>query len=111
MGDNQKKEKKATQNKLSASFLRKGLKIFWSTLAGGLALFVLLFFLISQGMLGVMPTFEELENPFISQASIIFSEDGTELGSYFIENRNDVDFLLLSPNVVKALLATEDGRY
>ncbi len=111
MGDNQKKEKKATQNKLSASFLRKGLKIFWSTLAGGLALFVLLFFLISQGMLGVMPTFEELENPFISQASIIFSEDGTELGSYFIENRNDVDFRQLSPNVVKALLATEDARF
>ncbi len=67
--------------------------------------------MISQGKLGVMPTFEELENPFISQASIIYSEDGLELGSYFIENRKDINFTDLSPDLVNALVSTEDIRF
>ena len=85
--------------------------IFWSLFVLGFGVGFLLFVLISQGQLGVMPTFEELENPFISQASVIYSEDGEELGSYFIENRKDVDFRELSPNVVNALVATEDIRF
>jgi len=85
--------------------------ILWSVFLGGIAIVLLLFMLISQGKLGIMPTFEELENPFISQASVIYSEDGEELGSYFIENRKDVDFRELSPNVVNALVSTEDIRF
>ncbi|NPD44911.1 penicillin-binding protein 1A [Lentimicrobium sp. S6] len=90
---------------------RKWIIIFWSLFITAFGLGFLMFVLISQGKLGVMPTFEELENPFISQASVIYSEDGEELGSYFIENRKDVDFRDLSPNVVNALVATEDIRF
>ncbi|NOR86636.1 MAG: penicillin-binding protein, partial [Bacteroidales bacterium] len=85
--------------------------ILWSAVIGVTAILVLMFIMISQGKLGIMPTFEELENPFISQSSVIYSEDGEELGSYFIENRKDVDFRELSPDLVNALIATEDIRY
>ena len=90
---------------------RKWIIILWSLFFGSIAVVLLMFTLISNGNLGVMPTFEELENPFISQASVIYSADGEELGSYFIENRKDIDFRDLSPNVVNALVATEDIRF
>lgn len=89
----------------------KWLILFWSLFIGAFGITFLLFILISQGKLGVMPTFEELENPFISQASVIYSEDGEELGSYFIENRKDVEIRDLSPNLINALVATEDIRF
>ena len=89
----------------------KFIAFLWIAFLGGIAILLLLFFMISQGKLGVMPTFEELENPFISQASIIYSEDGLELGSYFIENRKDIAFTDLSPELVNALVATEDIRF
>lgn len=96
--------------KKKPSFM-KWILILWSSFIGVLLIILLLFTLISQGKLGVMPTFEELENPFISQSSVIYSEDGEELGFYFIENRKDVNFRELPPNLVKALLATEDIRF
>ena len=85
--------------------------ILWSIFFGTIGLLMLLFVLISQGKMGIMPTFEELENPFIAQASVIISEDDKELGSYFIENRKDIEFRDLNTNVVNALIATEDIRY
>lgn len=90
---------------------RKWIFILWGSFILGISILIILFILISQGQLGVMPTFEELENPVISQASVIYSEDGEELGSYFIENRKDIEFRDLSPNLVNALIATEDVRY
>jgi len=89
----------------------KFILILWLTFLGGISIVLLLFVMISQGKLGIMPTFEELENPFISQASIIYSEDGEELGSYFIENRKDITYEDLSPNLINALVATEDIRF
>lgn len=99
------------ENKEKKYPYRKWIIIFWSLFIAAFGLGFLMFVLISQGKMGVMPTFEELENPFISQASVIYSEDGEELGSYFIENRKDIDFRELSPNVVNALVATEDIRF
>lgn len=89
----------------------KWILILWSAFVGFALIFFLLFYLIAQGYLGVMPTFEDLENPQISQASVIYSHDGEILGTYFIENRRDVNFRDLSPNLVNALVATEDVRF
>ena len=58
-----------------------------------------------------MPTFEELENPKSSLASEIISSDGKVIGKYYIENRSNVGFAGISPNVVNALIATEDARF
>ncbi len=69
------------------------------------------FYLISIGKMGFMPDFKVLENPKSSIASEIISEDHVLLGKYYRENRTIVNFRDLSPNLVNALLATEDIRF
>ncbi len=102
------KDEKTPQPK--KSYL-KWILILWSIFIGFGLLFILIFYLIAQGYLGVMPTFEELENPKISQASVIYSMDGETLGSYFVENRRDITYDELPPHLVNALMATEDIRF
>jgi penicillin-binding protein 1A len=73
---------------------------------------VLIFFLAtSWGWLGFMPTFEELENPKSNLASEVISADQVVLGKYYLENRTVVHYSELSPNLVNALIATEDSRF
>lgn len=62
-------------------------------------------------MLGELPTFEELENPDLSLATELYSADSVLLGKYYRQNRSPILFEDLSPNVVEALIATEDVRY
>ncbi len=40
-----------------------------------------------------------------------FSNDGRLLGRYYIENRSNVSFGEISPNLINALIATEDSRF
>lgn len=58
-----------------------------------------------------LPTFEDLENPNNKMASQVFAMDGSLLGRYYVENRVLVTYDQLSPNLVNALIATEDVRY
>lgn len=67
--------------------------------------------LASLGAFGKLPTFEELENPRSNQASIIYSSDGQILGKYYVENRVNVEYEEISPNVINALVSTEDERF
>ncbi|MCB0804213.1 MAG: transglycosylase domain-containing protein [Bacteroidales bacterium] len=90
---------------------KKFIIVFWSLFVLAIASIVLLFSLISQGRLGYIPTFEELENPKSNLASEIYSDDGELLGKYFIENRTDVTYKNLDTNLVNALIATEDIRF
>ena len=79
---------------------------------GGLWLAVFLFFtLLSLGWLGFMPSFEELENPRSLQASEVLADDGEVLGFIGLENRSNVTYDQISPNLVNALVATEDVRF
>ncbi len=71
----------------------------------------LLFYSIASERFGSMPSFEDLENPDTNLASEIYSADGVLMGTYFIENRSNVEFRELSPNLVNALLAIEDIRF
>lgn len=84
---------------------------FWIWYTSFMAIVILMFIGISNEWFGPMPSFEELENPKSSLASEIYSADGKLLGSYYIENRSNVDFSELSPNLVTALVATEDIRF
>lgn len=63
------------------------------------------------GLFGGMPSLETLSNPKTELASVIYSADGQELGKYFRENRTPVTFEEISPNLIKALYATEDIRF
>ena len=79
---------------------------------GGFWAFVFLFFLfLSLGWLGFMPSFEELENPRSLQASEVLSDDGEVLGFIGVENRSNVTYDQISPNLINALVATEDVRF
>ncbi|WP_293892214.1 transglycosylase domain-containing protein [Sporocytophaga sp.] len=62
-------------------------------------------------LFGQMPGVEDLENPSSDQASEIYSADNILLGKYFRENRSPVDLTQISPNVVNALVSTEDVRF
>jgi penicillin-binding protein 1A len=84
----------------------------WSAYGLGAFLFYILAVLFNLFWLfGGMPSPQELENPKSKVASILFSEDGKELGKYIRENRSPVEYEELSPNLIKALLATEDARF
>ncbi len=85
---------------------------FWSLVVIALVGGFLFFYAIAKGYLGFMPSFEELENPKNVLASEIFSADGKILDKYFIrENRSYVNYKDLPPNLINALIATEDVRF
>lgn len=58
-----------------------------------------------------LPSIEELENPRTAIASEVRSRDGVVLDRYYIENRTYVSIDEISPNVINALVATEDHRF
>lgn len=91
---------------------RKWLKIakftMW-TLA--IALVLSLFYLFMSISKGDLPTFEQLENPEYDLASVIYDANKVPFGKYFVENRETIKFDELSPNVLNALISTEDERF
>ena len=58
-----------------------------------------------------LPSFEDLENPEYDEASIVYDANGVSFGKYYVENREIIDFESLSPNIVQALISTEDVRF
>ena len=84
---------------------------FWGITLGGFSFIVLVFLLASRGFLGVLPTFEELENPENNLATEVISSDGKTLGKYAAENRTPIKYKDLPNNIVEALIATEDERF
>ena len=102
---------KGSKSSIPEAKARKFIKGLWITFASVVVFIILLFFFISVGLFGKMPSFEELENPRSSLATEVYSADGKVLGKYFIENRTNIHYEDLSPNVVNALIATEDARF
>ncbi len=97
--------------KKEKNYLEFYLRIFWVLFLSPIIIMILLFVLIGKGKMGFMPTFEDLENPENNLASQVFSSDGVLLGTYFLQNRTFVDFDEVSPNMINALIATEDIRF
>lgn len=95
----------------SKAQVKKYLKGLWISYLVVLLLVVLFFISIGLGLFGKMPTFEELENPKSNLATEVISSDGKLLGKYYIENRSNTYYQDLSPNVINALIATEDARF
>jgi penicillin-binding protein 1A len=85
----------------------------WIWLVSFTPLFILgfLIILVYFGAFGRLPSFEELENPRSVFASEVYTADQKLLGKYFIENRSNVKYEQLSPNLVNALISTEDERF
>lgn len=93
------------------SFYKRIIRIFWILFGTGVAALFLMFFMIAKGWLGFMPSFEDLENPESLLASEVVSADGVTLGKYFKENRSFVNYTELNPELLNALVATEDVRF
>lgn len=58
-----------------------------------------------------LPDSKTLENPPDTQASIIYADNGEEMGRYWRVNRVSVAYNQISQNVFSALIATEDARF
>lgn len=93
--------------------MKKSVRIFWRIFFILFGAGILTVLLANWGVFGKMPSLAELENPAITQASEVLAADGTLMGKYYLPNGNRslVKYRDISPNVVNALIATEDKRF
>ncbi len=105
----------ADKSKKDSASKRKNFRLYtillWLIGIFPLAGLVILFYSISTGGMGFMPSFEELENPKTNLASEAFSSDNQLLGKFYLQNRSFVSYKQISPNMINALTATEDYRF
>jgi penicillin-binding protein 1A len=93
-----------------AKFIRFMYRFFLGTTAASILLIVAVNYNFLW-LFGGMPSLYELENPKSQMASLVISEDGQEIGKYFRENRNPLEFEQLPENIVNTLVSTEDARF
>lgn len=111
---NTKVKSKSSGRKKSGKKLSPGRRLlsFFLKVAGiGLVIFALFFTAVYLGFLGYVPStsrLHEIKNP---SASEVYSAEGKLLGRYYVENRSNVRYEEISPNVINALVATEDSRF
>jgi len=105
---------KTSGRKKSGSSKSFGRKVFLFFLKAGIAmamLGLLLFLIVYVGFMGPVPSSDELQKIKNPEASEVFAYDGRLLGRFYIENRSNVSFDKISPNIINALIATEDSRF
>jgi penicillin-binding protein 1A len=96
---------------LSQEDIRKYNFRLWKVLIAGIVLFALFIIAVGFGLFGELPSFRDIEHPKSNQASEVVTEEGKVLGTYFVQNRSNVTYPAISPNVINALIATEDIRF
>lgn len=106
-----KETKKEVEKKSKGKKIFLG--VFWGLFLVGILTAVLLFWMITKGWLGYLPDIDELQNPKNKYATEVYSADLQLLGRYFYskDNRVGVNYADISPNVINALIATEDERF
>lgn len=107
---NGKKTSKPAKGKQSDT-TKKLVKIVWLVITGPVLLLFLIVMLTSAGLFGKLPTIEDLANPRSNLASEIISADQQVIGKFYVENRSNSTFQELSPQLVDALVSTEDARF
>jgi len=75
--------------------------------------YFLLFLIVGVwiGLFGKLPSSEELRNVETANSTEIYTQDSVLIGKYFIENRTAITLDNVSPNIINALIATEDRRF
>ncbi len=93
--------------------MSKVIRIFWALFFTGLVAFIVLIALINWGVFGQLPSLHELENPSLVLASEVYADDGSSMGKYYTArgNRIHAEYKDISPNVIHALVSTEDERF
>lgn len=91
--------------------MKKSVKILWRLFWIGFISVVLIITLANFGVLGPMPSIEELQNPSASVSSQIYATDGSLMGKYYLQDRVNVKYPDISQHVINALISTEDERF
>ena len=86
--------------------MKNSVKFLWRFFFWGLLFAIFIFSLAYFKVFGKMPSLKELENPEADLASEIISADGLLMGKYYAENRSEVKYNEISPNIIHALIAT-----
>jgi len=111
----EKQKKKPVKKKKGSSKKKSGkfnlLRFSLHAAAILLLLAGLFFILVFIGIFGPVPSKEQLKAIKNPDASEVLSADGRVLGRYYVENRSNIRFDEISPNVINALIATEDSRF
>ncbi|MBD0400216.1 transglycosylase domain-containing protein [Flammeovirga sp. EKP202] len=92
----------------------KAIRTLWILFIIGVISMILLGFSLKNNwfnLYGELPDPSILENPKSELASELYSADGVLLGKYFRKNRTRSEYEDLSPNLLNALLASEDIRF
>lgn len=91
--------------------MKKSVKILWRLFWIGFISVALIIVLANFGVLGAMPSIEELQNPSASMSSQVYASDGSLMGKYYLQDRVNVKYPDISQHVINALIATEDERF
>jgi penicillin-binding protein 1A len=91
--------------------IKRSVSILWKVFFIGLGLGILIIIAADLGLLGKMPSIEELQNPSASLASQVYADDGTLMGKFYLQDRVNVKYADISKYVIQALVATEDERF
>ena len=108
---NIRRESKKPARVVKRSRKKRILLLFIQIFLFGTIVLALFFMAVYFGFTGHVPSTRQLNDIVNPQASEVYSEDGKLLGRYYIENRSNVAFSEISPNVINALIATEDARF
>ncbi|MCG6189467.1 penicillin-binding protein 1A [Maribellus maritimus] len=106
-----KKAPLRTKQKAGRGKKRKILPIVLKSAGALMLLGIIFFLLVFLGILGPVPSSYQLKQISTPVASEVYSADGKVLGRYYVENRSNIRFEAISPNVINALVATEDARF
>jgi penicillin-binding protein 1A len=105
-----RKSKRPSRSK-KQSIKERVLKFSFKIAAFAVFLVACFFILVYIGAFGQIPSTTELKKINNPVASEVISSDGKLLGRYYYQNRSNVKFEEISPNIINALVATEDARF
>jgi penicillin-binding protein 1A len=91
--------------------MKKSVRFLWRIFFIGWGVFLAVILFTNWGLFGKLPSLEDLENPSASLASEVIASDGTVMGKYYLQDRSNVEYNDISPNIINALIATEDERF
>ena len=92
---------------------RKFVNVLWGILIGLIIIAATGSVAIWNGWIGYMPDMEDLQTPISRYSSQVYSSDGKLMGTYASsrENRISTPYNNISPNMIHALISTEDSRF
>jgi penicillin-binding protein 1A len=91
--------------------MKRSVRILWQLFIAGFILFNLVVLAFYFNWTGNMPPEHVYENPSNNLSSEVYATDGTLLGRYYVQDRSNSKYHEISPNVLNALIATEDERF